>query len=118
MAIERLRDAAEKAKRELDGLKETDINLPYITADHTGPKHLQLKISRSQFENMVQHLVDRTMEPCKKCLKDANISKSDIAEVLLVGGMSRMPKVQQVVQEFFGKLPNKGVNPVKKTLKT
>ena len=111
MAMQRLREAAEKAKRELDGLKETEINLPYITADATGPKHMQIKVTRSQFENMVEPLVQRTISPCEKCLKDAGLSKSDINEVVLVGGMSRMPRVQQKVQEFFGRAPNKSVNP-------
>ena len=111
MAMQRLREAAEKAKRELDGLKETEINLPYITADATGPKHMQIKVTRSQFENMVEPLVQRTITPCEKCLKDAGLSKSDINEVVLVGGMSRMPRVQQKVQEFFGRAPNKSVNP-------
>lgn len=111
MAMQRLREAAEKAKRELDHLKETEINLPYITADASGPKHMQIKISRAQFENLVENLVQRTVVPCQKCLKDAGLSKSDINEVVLVGGMSRMPRVQQMVQEFFGKAPNKSVNP-------
>ena len=111
MAMQRLREAAEKAKRELDHLKETEINLPYITADASGPKHMQIKISRAQFENLVENLVQRTVVPCQKCLKDAGLSKADINEVVLVGGMSRMPRVQQMVQEFFGKAPNKSVNP-------
>ena len=111
MAMQRLREAAEKAKRELDGLKETEINLPYITADATGPKHMQIKVTRSQFENMVEPLVQRTIAPCERCLKDAGLSKTDINEVVLVGGMSRMPRVQQKVQEFFGRAPNKSVNP-------
>ena len=111
MAMQRLREAAEKAKRELDHLKETEINLPYITADASGPKHMQIKISRAQFENMVEDLVQRTVTPCQKCLKDAGLNKSDINEVVLVGGMTRMPRVQQLVQEFFGKAPNKSVNP-------
>ncbi|KAK8789812.1 hypothetical protein WA158_006592 [Blastocystis sp. Blastoise] len=111
MAMQRIREAAEKAKRELDGLKETDINLPYITADASGPKHLQVKVTRTQFENMVSDLIKRTINPCQKCLKDAGITKKDINEVVLVGGMSRMPKVQQTVEEFFQKQPNKSVNP-------
>ena len=111
MAMQRLREAAEKAKRELDHLKETDINLPYITADASGPKHMQTKVTRAQFENLVEGLVQRTVGPCTKCLKDAGLSKTDINEVVLVGGMSRMPRVQQVVQEFFGRAPNKSVNP-------
>ena len=109
--MQRLREAAEKAKRELDGLKQTDISLPFITADASGPKHLNLKITQAQFETLVDGLVQRTLEPCKKCVKDSGLSKADIDEVLLVGGMTRMPKVQTVVQEFFGKAPSKGVNP-------
>merc|ERR1711871_1569478 len=111
LAMQRLREAAEKAKRELDGLKQTDVSLPFITADASGPKHLNLKGSQAQFEELVDDLVRRTLEPCKKCVKDSGISKSDIDEVLLVGGMTRMPKVQTVVQDFFGKPPSKGVNP-------
>ena len=111
MAMQRIREAAEKAKRELDGLKETEINLPYITADASGPKHLQMKVSRTQFENMVADLINRTITPCQKCIKDAGITKKDINEVVLVGGMSRMPKVQEKVEEFFQKKPNKSVNP-------
>ena len=106
-----MREAAEKAKRELDGLKQTDISLPFITADASGPKHLNLKITQSQFESLVDGLIQRTLEPCKKCVKDSGLSKSDIDEVLLVGGMTRMPKVQTIVEEFFGKAPSKGVNP-------
>ena len=109
--MQRIREAAEKAKRELDGLKETEINLPYITADASGPKHLQMKVSRTQFENMVADLINRTITPCQKCIKDAGITKKDINEVVLVGGMSRMPKVQEKVEEFFQKKPNKSVNP-------
>ncbi|CAJ1954152.1 unnamed protein product [Cylindrotheca closterium] len=111
LAMQRLREAAEKAKRELDGLAQTDVSLPFITADASGPKHMNTKISRSQFENMVQKLVDRTIDPCKNCIKDADVSKSDIHEVILVGGMTRMPKVQDTVAEFFGKKPSRGVNP-------
>jgi len=111
LAMQRLREAAEKAKRELDGLKQTDISLPFITADASGPKHLNLKITQSQFESLVDGLIQRTLEPCKKCVKDSGLSKSDIDEVLLVGGMTRMPKVQTIVEEFFGKAPSKGVNP-------
>merc|ERR1712071_604755 len=90
LAMQRLREAAEKAKRELDGLAQTDISLPFITADATGPKHLNLKITRAGFEEMVEPLVDRTVGPCKSCMKDADIGKSDLSEVILVGGMSRM----------------------------
>ncbi|KAG7363744.1 molecular chaperone DnaK [Nitzschia inconspicua] len=111
LAMQRLREAAEKAKRELDGLAQTDVSLPFITADATGPKHLNMKVSRAQFENMVQPLVDRTIDPCKNCIKDADVSRSDIHEVILVGGMTRMPKVQDTVEEFFGKKPSRGVNP-------
>ncbi|OQS03128.1 heat shock 70 kDa protein, mitochondrial precursor [Thraustotheca clavata] len=111
LAMQRLREAAEKAKRELDGLAQTDVSLPFITADATGPKHLNIKITRAQFEKLVGHLIERTLNPCKKCVKDAGVSKEEINEVILVGGMSRMPKVQQSVEEFFGKRPSKGVNP-------
>jgi len=111
LAMQRLREAAEKAKRELDGLAQTDVSLPFITADASGPKHMNSKVSRAQFEALVQTLVDRTIEPCKKCMKDADISKSEIHEVILVGGMSRMPKVQETVESFFGKKPSRGVNP-------
>mmetsp|Transcript_18909 Transcript_18909/g.33317 ORF Transcript_18909/g.33317 Transcript_18909/m.33317 type:complete len:686 (-) Transcript_18909:72-2129(-) len=111
LAMQRLREAAEKAKRELDGLAQTDVSLPFITADASGPKHLNTKISRAQFENMVQPLVDRTIDPCKNCIKDADVSKNEIHEVILVGGMTRMPKVQDTVEEFFGKKPSRGVNP-------
>jgi len=111
LAMQRLREAAEKAKRELDGLAQTDVSLPFITADQTGPKHLNSKLSRSQFEGLVQKLVDRTVDPCKKCMKDADLSKSEIHDVILVGGMTRMPKVQETVKNFFGKEPSRGVNP-------
>mmetsp|Transcript_28699 Transcript_28699/g.42548 ORF Transcript_28699/g.42548 Transcript_28699/m.42548 type:complete len:677 (-) Transcript_28699:1451-3481(-) len=111
LAMQRLREAAEKAKRELDGLAQTDVSLPFITADASGPKHMNAKISRSQFEALVQPLVDRTLGPCEKCIKDADIAKSEIHEVILVGGMSRMPKVQNTVEKFFGKQPSRGVNP-------
>jgi len=111
LAMQRLREAAEKAKRELDGLAQTDVSLPFITADATGPKHLSLKISRAQFESMVGPLIERTIGPCKSCLKDADISKSELHDVILVGGMSRMPKVQDTVKDFFGKKPSRGVNP-------
>merc|ERR1719158_70231 len=111
LAMQRLREAAEKAKRELDGLKQTDVSLPFITADASGPKHLNLKITQAQFETLVDSLVQRTLEPCKQCVKDSGLTKADIDEVLLVGGMTRMPKVQEVVEDFFGKAPSKGVNP-------
>jgi molecular chaperone DnaK len=111
LAMQRLREAAEKAKRELDGLAQTDVSLPFITADATGPKHMNAKISRAQFESLVDPLISRTIDPCKNCLKDADISKSEIHDIILVGGMSRMPKVQETVEGFFGKKPSKGVNP-------
>mmetsp|Transcript_35952 Transcript_35952/g.83896 ORF Transcript_35952/g.83896 Transcript_35952/m.83896 type:complete len:680 (-) Transcript_35952:53-2092(-) len=111
LAMQRLREAAEKAKRELDGLAQTDVSLPFITADATGPKHLSLKITRAQFESMVSDLIERTIGPCKSCLKDADVTKSELHDVILVGGMSRMPKVQDTVESFFGKKPSKGVNP-------
>merc|ERR1712232_1414184 len=111
LAMQRLREAAEKAKRELDGLAQTDVSLPFITADASGPKHMNAKISRAQFGNMVQKLVDRTIDPCKDCMKDADVSKNEIHEVILVGGMTRMPKVQDTVADFFGKKPSRGVNP-------
>lgn len=111
LAMQRLREAAEKAKRELDGLTATEITLPFITADATGPKHLNLRLTKAKFESLVEHLVERTLGPCKACLKDSGVKKEDLKEVLLVGGMTRMPKVQQVVEDFFAKKPSKGVNP-------
>ena len=111
MALQRLKDAAEKAKIELSSSQQTEVNLPYITMDAAGPKHLVLKITRAKFESLVEDLVDRTIEPCKIALKDANLSASDIDDVILVGGQSRMPKVQDKVKEFFGKEPRKDVNP-------
>ena len=111
LALQRLKDAAEKAKIELSSRQETEINLPYITADATGPKHLNMSITRAKFEGLVEDLVQRTIEPVSKALRDAKASKSDITDVILVGGMSRMPRVQEVVREFFGKEPRKDVNP-------
>lgn len=111
LALQRLKEAAEKAKIELSSSLETDINLPYITADASGPKHLLVKMSRSKLESLVEDLVERTIEPCRKALKDAGLSIGDIKEVVLVGGMTRMPKVIQKVKEFFGREPHKGVNP-------
>ena len=111
LALQRLKDAAEKAKIELSSRQETEINLPYITADAAGPKHLNITITRAKFESMVEDLVQRTIEPCRKALADAGASTSDISDVILVGGMSRMPRVQEVVREFFGKEPRKDVNP-------
>ncbi|WP_395877216.1 molecular chaperone DnaK [Ehrlichia muris] len=111
MAVQRIKEASEKAKIELSNRMETDINLPFISSDSTGPKHLSLKLTRAKFENLVDDLIQRTIEPCKKALKDAGISADKIDEVVLVGGMTRMPKVIQKVKEFFGKEPHKGVNP-------
>lgn len=111
LAMQRLREAAEKAKRELDGLAQTDVSLPFITADATGPKHLNIKITKAKFEALVQKYVDRTVGPCKNCIKDADISKDEIHEVILVGGMTRMPKVQETVEQFFAKKPSRSVNP-------
>ena len=112
LAMQRLREAAEKAKRELDGLAQTDVSLPFITADASGPKHLNVKITKAQFENMVSELVEKTVEPCQKCMKDADVSKSEVHEVILVGGMTPMPKVQETVEKFVGKKPSRGANPV------
>lgn len=111
MALQRLKEEAEKAKMELSTTKETDINLPFITADASGPKHLNLKLSRAKLESLVDDLIERTMQPCITALKDAGLAASDINEVILVGGMTRMPKVQEKVEEIFGKEPHKGVNP-------
>ncbi|MBV8428981.1 MAG: molecular chaperone DnaK [Hyphomicrobiales bacterium] len=111
LALQRLKEAAEKAKIELSSATQTEINLPYITADATGPKHLTLKLSRAKFESLVDDLIQKTVEPCRKALKDAGLSAGQIDEVVLVGGMTRMPKVQDVVKQFFGKEPHKGVNP-------
>ncbi len=111
MALQRLKEAAEKAKIELSSSSQTEVNLPFITADASGPKHLQLKLTRAKFESLVEDLIKRTVEPIKKALKDAGLKAGDIDEVVLVGGMTRMPKVQETVKEFFGKDPHKGVNP-------
>lgn len=111
MALQRLKEAAEKAKKELSTLHETDINLPYITADATGPKHLNIKLSRAKLESLCSDIFKRLLEPCKRALTDAQLSPSQIGEVILVGGSTRIPKVQQLVKEFFGKEPNKSVNP-------
>jgi len=111
MALQRLKEEGEKAKMELSTTTETEINLPFITADASGPKHLNIKLSRAKYEALVEDLVERTVGPCKTALKDAGLSASDIDEVILVGGMSRMPKVQEKVKEIFGKEPHKGVNP-------
>ena len=111
LALQRLKDAAEKAKIELSSRQETEVNLPYITADATGPKHMNITVTRAKFESLVEDLVQRTIEPVKKVLADAKAGTSDISDVILVGGMSRMPRVQEVVREFFGKEPRKDVNP-------
>lgn len=111
LALQRLKEAAEKAKIELSSAAQTEVNLPYITADASGPKHLALKLSRAKFESLVDDLVQKTVEPCRKALKDAGLTPGDISEVVLVGGMTRMPKIQEVVRQFFGKEPHKGVNP-------
>ena len=111
LALQRLKEAAEKAKIELSSSQQTDINLPYITADASGPKHLNIKVTRAKLESLVDELIQRTIEPCKIALKDAGKTISDITDVILVGGQTRMPKVQEVVTEFFGKEPRKDVNP-------
>ncbi|XP_055699383.1 heat shock 70 kDa protein cognate 5 [Phlebotomus papatasi] len=111
MAMQRLKEAAEKAKIELSSSLQTDINLPYLTMDASGPKHMNLKLSRSKLESLVGDLIKRTISPCQKALSDAEVSKSDIGEVLLVGGMTRMPKVQSTVQDIFGRQPSRAVNP-------
>ena len=111
LALQRLKEAAEKAKIELSSTTQTEINLPFITADQTGPKHLTMKLTRAKFEALVDDLVQKTIEPCRKALKDAGLTAAEIGEVVLVGGMTRMPKVQEVVKQLFGKEPHKGVNP-------
>ncbi len=111
LAMQRLKEAAEKAKIELSSSQQTDVNLPYITADATGPKHLNIKVTRAKLESLVEELINRTMEPCKTALKDAGLKASDIDDVILVGGQTRMPKVQEVVKDFFGKEPRRDVNP-------
>src|SRR5437762_2597013 len=111
MALQRLKEAAEKAKMELSTTAETEINLPFVTADASGPKHLNLKLSRARFEQLVGDLLDRSMGPVKQCLKDAGVTPDQIDEVVLVGGSTRIPRVQQMVKDFFGKEPHKGVNP-------
>jgi len=111
MAIQRVREAAEKAKIELSSTSQTEVNLPFITADASGPKHINLKIMRSQFESLVSNLIQRTVDPCKKALADAGVKASEINEVILVGGQTRMPRVVETVKSFFGREPSKGVNP-------
>merc|ERR1712079_78538 len=111
MALQRVREAAEKAKVELSSSLQTDVNLPYLTMDATGPKHMNVKLTRARFEQIVGDLIKKTVEPCHKAMKDAEVSKSDIGEVILVGGMSRMPKVQETCKDIFGRTPSKAVNP-------
>jgi molecular chaperone DnaK len=111
MALQRLKEAAEKAKIELSSSTQTEVNLPFITADASGPKHLQIKLTRAKLETLVEDLIKRTLEPCKKALKDAGLNAGEIDDVVLVGGQTRMPKIQEVVKEFFGREPHKGVNP-------
>ncbi|MBI5299687.1 MAG: molecular chaperone DnaK [Deltaproteobacteria bacterium] len=111
MVLQRLREAAEKAKIELSATLETEINLPFLTADQTGPKHLTIKLSRAKFEALVGDILDKTLEPCKKALADANMKPAEVSEVVLVGGSTRIPKIQEMVKNFFGKDPHKGVNP-------
>jgi len=111
LALQRLKEAAEKAKIELSSTTQTEINLPFITADASGPKHLTMKLTRAKFEALVDDLVQKTIEPCRQAMKDAGITAAEINEVVLVGGMTRMPKVQEVVKQLFGKEPHKGVNP-------
>src|ERR1700710_2312388 len=111
LALQRLKEAAEKAKIELSSATQTDVNLPFITADQNGPKHLDVKRSRAKYEGLVDELIQRTVEPCKAAMKDAGLQPSDIDEVVLVGGQTRMPKVQETVQKLFGREPHKGVNP-------
>ncbi|WP_027581360.1 molecular chaperone DnaK [Bradyrhizobium sp. Ai1a-2] len=111
LALQRLKEAAEKAKIELSSTTQTEINLPFITADQTGPKHLTMKLTRAKFEALVDELIQKTIEPCRKALKDAGLTAAEVGEVVLVGGMTRMPKVQEVVKQLFGKEPHKGVNP-------
>ena len=111
LALQRIREAAEKAKIELSSTTQTEINLPYLTADATGPKHLQVQLTRAKYEGIAESLTKRTLPPLDACLRDSALTKDKIDEILLVGGMTRMPKVQEIVKEFFGKSPNKGVNP-------
>src|SRR6266496_3825517 len=111
LALQRLKEAAEKAKIELSSTQQTEINLPYITADQNGPKHLTMKLTRAKFESLVEDLIAKTVEPCRIAIKDAGVALSDVSDVILVGGMTRMPKVQETVKAFFGKEPRKDVNP-------
>ncbi|ETO17361.1 heat shock protein 70C, partial [Reticulomyxa filosa] len=111
LVVQRLKEVAEKAKIELSSAMKTDLSAPFITADATGPKHLDMELTRARFESLVDKYIQRTLAPCEQCLKDAGVSKSDLAEVILVGGMTRMPKVQEVAEKFFGRVPSKSVNP-------
>ena len=111
MALQRVKEAAEKAKIELSSSQETEINLPFITADASGPKHLNIKLSRAKLDQLVKDLIEATRKPCETAMKDAGVTKNDIVEVILVGGMTRMPAVQKMVEEIFGRVPSKGVNP-------
>src|SRR5438128_6437978 len=111
MALQRLKEAAEKAKMELSTLLETEINLPFITADATGPKHLQMKLTRSRFEQMVEDVIQRSVGPCKQAMADAGVTPTQIDEVVLVGGQTRMPRIQTLVRDLFQREPHKGVNP-------
>ena len=111
MALQRLKEAAETAKKELSSSKQTDINLPFVTADASGPKHLNLTLTQAKFEELVNDLVERTVQPCIQAIDDAGLSKTEIDEVILVGGSTRIPKIQEKVKEIFGKEPNKSVNP-------
>src|SRR5213076_1722226 len=111
LALQRLKEAAEKAKIELSNSTQTDINLPYVTADASGPRHLNIKLSRAKLEALVEDLIERTIAPCRTAIKDAGVSAGQIDDVILVGGMTRMPKVQEKVKEFFGKEPRRDVNP-------
>ena len=114
MALQRLKEAAEKAKMELSTVMETDINLPFITADQSGPKHMQMRLTRSKFEQLVDDLLQRTVGPTRQALADAGVEPKQIDEVVLVGGSTRIPRVQQIVKDLFGKDPHKGVNPTKR----
>ena len=111
MAIQRLKEAAEKTKIELSTAQASEVNLPFLTADQSGPRHLNLTITRSQFEQMIEDVIEKTLEPCKRVLQDSGLDKSDVNEVILVGGSTRIPLVQEKVKSFFGKDPNKSVNP-------
>jgi len=111
VALQRIWEAAEKAKVEISSSSQTEINLQFITTDASGARHLNMTITRSKFEKPVHHLIERTRVPCRNCLKDAGITTSEVDEVILVGGMSRVPRIQQIVSEIFGKMPSKGVNP-------